>query len=453
MEAKPSVRKAYALHHLCLVAAFGLVLVVVPLSQALRELRSPSGDGVVALSVFRSAPSEKNLRAFEKRLDKSSHLQQQIRPLARELRFRLLGELGPKVLPGRGGWLFYKTGVDYLTQPYFRQLADTAGSNGVLLSRGLEQQGDPVETLADLRDQLAQRGIELLVVPIPGKASIYPERLSTSAAPEDAVHGHTARFAAELQKRGLSVLLLHQRLRQARDENQPALYLANDTHWSCRGVRIAAHAIGDWIKRRPWFAATIQGSQATRQATSPATRQATSQATRQVASQAAQPRVSQHLVRREVTVTRRGDLAKMTHLRQQSRRFPAEQLRCGRIFSAGGPYSEAEDPQQARVLLLGDSFSRIYETDAPESAGLPANLAFELQEGLTTIVNDGGASTLVRQELARDLTLLKGKRLVVYAFAERDVRFGLLGWKKIALFPKTSSGASHAAAAPQGAKP
>ena len=43
------------------------------------------------------------------------------------------------------------------------------------------------------------------------------------------------------------------------------------------------------------------------------------------------------------------------------------------------------------------------------------------------------SGTLVRQELARELDLLKGKRLVIWTFAERDLRFGMKGWEKIAL--------------------
>ena len=86
-----------------------------------------------------------------------------------------------------------------------------------------------------------------------------------------------------------------------------------------------------------------------------------------------------------------------------------------------------------RSCYYGGSFSRIYQSDEPEAAGWIANLAYELQTPLTTIVNDGGASTLVRQELARNLELLKDKRLVIWTFAERDLRFGMQGWQKIAL--------------------
>ncbi len=71
--------------------------------------------------------------------------------------------------------------------------------------------------------------------------------------------------------------------------------------------------------------------------------------------------------------------------------------------------------------------------DLPGAAGLIAQLAYELKMPLTSIVNDGGASTLVRQQLARQPELLKNKKLVIWQFVERDIRFGTEGWQDIQL--------------------
>jgi hypothetical protein len=87
--------------------------------------------------------------------------------------------------------------------------------------------------------------------------------------------------------------------------------------------------------------------------------------------------------------------------------------------------------------VLGDSFLRIYERDEPGSAGFIAHLARELSQPLASIVNDGGASTLVRQELSRKSGLLEGKSLVIWEFVERDIRFGMEGWQGVPL-PETA---------------
>jgi hypothetical protein len=52
---------------------------------------------------------------------------------------------------------------------------------------------------------------------------------------------------------------------------------------------------------------------------------------------------------------------------------------------------------------------------------------------LASIVSDGGASTLVRQTLARKKGVLRGKKLVVWEFIERDFRYGAEGWKDVEL--------------------
>ena len=75
--------------------------------------------------------------------------------------------------------------------------------------------------------------------------------------------------------------------------------------------------------------------------------------------------------------------------------FPAEDVRCEQVVAANGELYK-DDPHSP-VLVLGDSFMRKYEKDDPGSAGFIAHLARALHTPLAFIVNDGGASTLVRQ--------------------------------------------------------
>ena len=105
---------------------------------------------------------------------------------------------------------------------------------------------------------------------------------------------------------------------------------------------------------------------------------------------------------------------------------------CTQVMDAetGGRY--ADDPNSP-VLVLGDSFLRIFERDEPGSGGFVAHLAHNLGFGLTSIVSDGGASTLVRQQLSRKPALLKGKKVVIWEFVERDIRFGTEGWQRVPL--------------------
>jgi hypothetical protein len=370
---------------LTLTLLFLATILGVPLAQGIVEkLR---GDSVGALEVFKRRPSEPNLRLFEKEIEEASIVAQAVRPRFQLARYLVLRDLGEKALRGRRGWVYYHPELRYLGEPYFRRLK--------------REGDDPAETIADFAAQLQRRGVALLVVPVPSKPSVHPERLVPSLRPSLALATHTQRFIGELRGRGLHVLDLYPVLvarRQARPDD--ALFMATDTHWTGEGVRLAAAAIAAEIKGQGWY------------------RQLPASARRRY-------------VRQRVEVAREGDIPRMTQIPRREQLFGRETVAVYRVLDGvAKPY---EDSAGSPILLLGDSFSRIFQTDEPEAAGLIANLAHELGLPLTSIVNDGGASTLVRQELARDLEQLKGKRLVIWAFAERDIRFGMQGWQRIKL--------------------
>lgn len=122
----------------------------------------------------------------------------------------------------------------------------------------------------------------------------------------------------------------------------------------------------------------------------------------------------------------------MLQVPQIERTLTPERIVCRQVVL---PDTEASyrDAVESEILILGDSFLRIFEQDEPQAAGFIAHLARELRQPLTSIVNDGGASTLVRQALARRPALLVNKRLVIWEFAERDIRFGTEGWQVVPL--------------------
>jgi hypothetical protein len=143
-------------------------------------------------------------------------------------------------------------------------------------------------------------------------------------------------------------------------------------------------------------------------------------------------------------VDRTGDIGVMTTLpaglmRRLSNSFMPEKTRCYQVYAITrdargavcGRTLYKDDFKHSAILVLGDSFSRIYQTDEPRSAGWISHLARELSQPVASLVNDGGASTLVRQSLARKPNLLKGKKLVVWEVVERDFRFGDDGWKDV----------------------
>jgi hypothetical protein len=374
----------------CITVVFSfLALIMAPgLIQTASELRQ--GEPPRVLDVFHQLPSARNLHGYEQGLEETSLVIRRLRPWVQYLQWRFLGDAGEKALLGRDGWLFYRPSVRYLLE---RPPAPSTHHG---------DDDDPLPAIRSFRDQLRARGIRLLVVPVPGKESVYPGMLAGQA--EDAgviVCDETRQLLDRLKQCGIEYVDLFELFRRARQGEKPSnpvrLYLAQDSHWSPDGARVAAAAVR-----------------------------------RQVLAGGAVPPGDHVYALRPVTVRRHGDLVAMLHVPQIERALEPERLECLQVVQSdtGTVYSDRPDSQ---VLVLGDSFLRVYEQDEPEAAGFIAHLARELAQPLAAIVNDGGGSTLVRQELARRPALLRNKKLVIWEFAEREIRYGNQGWRIIPL--------------------
>ncbi len=141
---------------------------------------------------------------------------------------------------------------------------------------------------------------------------------------------------------------------------------------------------------------------------------------------------------RPAMVRRLGDVLQMLQVPQIERQFEPEAIDCSQVMRPDGGGIFRPTPQ-SEILVIGDSFLRIFEQDEPLAAGLIAHLSRALRRPVAALVSDGGASTLVRQELYRRPALLAGKKVVVWEFVERDIRLGAEGWQLVPL-PHESAG-------------
>ena len=81
----------------------------------------------------------------------------------------------------------------------------------------------------------------MLVVPVPSKASIYPEKL-TDRGDRTSPSSRTLNVLAALQTAGVETVDLFEAFHRSRgsgSEPTQTFYLARDTHWSPYGVRAA----------------------------------------------------------------------------------------------------------------------------------------------------------------------------------------------------------------------
>jgi alginate O-acetyltransferase complex protein AlgJ len=342
------------------------------------------------------------MHGFETRLEEESWLVEELLPPVQLLLTAGLGVGNEQVYLGRPGWLFYRPAVDALVAP---PLLDPS----VLRARrrGGESwepavEPDPRPALRELHALLARRGIRLLVVPAPGKASVHPERLSPRPLMPPLHDPAFAALGRELAGAGIGWLDLAPPLATAARESGRPQYLRTDSHWTPGGMDVAARSIADWVERH----AGLDGpKRAYRRA----------------------PGLVEGV----------GDLARMLELPAASGLYPPQRTTVLAVRGPDGtPWSA--DPG-AELLLLGDSFTNVYS--APDlgwggGAGLAEQLAFHLQRPVDRIAINAGGAHASRQALARELAAgrdrLRGKRVVIYQLAARELAWGdwqRMGWE------------------------
>lgn len=350
------------------------------------------------------------LRAFENKVEDENALVLAFRPKYQLAVWNIFNDPGEKVVLGSGAgrWLFYRQDVEFLVQPSPLDVRSAKLDN-------------PIQAILKFREQLKAKGVELLVVITPGKPSIYPERLTGVDGLKLAGHGKA--ILDSLTKLGLNTVDLYTPLLAAKvdDASLGALYLDDDTHWTPRGAELAAGEIAKKVNAMVDAGMIDIGEP------------------------------SMNYVVSDSLADRMGDIGEMSGLNKFNV-FKVQQV-TGHVIYQQEISERTEPPQdslldstvvrdtvktpfkddfrKSKILILGDSFSRIYQTDAPVNAGWIAHFAKNISRPVASIVSDGGASTLVREKLARKAGVLKGKKLLIWEFVERDLRFGAEGWKTI----------------------
>ena len=352
------------------------------------------------------------IQHYEDRLEEESWLTQRVLPPAQLVLSRVFGAGNEQAYLGRGDWLFYRPDIDSLTGHGFltpRELARRAESGNAWTP---PPQPDPVQAIVQFHAQLAAHGIELILLPVPGKASVHPEYFTRAFAPDTArLHNRSYRaFVRALEAKGIRVFDPTDQLAAFAHTHGTPAYLATDTHWTPAAMESIAAALAKEL--RPLLPAA------------PA---------------------APVFLRETARVTHLGDLGTMLKLPDDSRWPTQETVEIHPVRPAAAGTTGAIDPA-ADVLLLGDSFANIYALDSMgwgTSAGLAEHLALALNRPVDALRrNDAGAHAtreMLALELARGCNRLAGKKVVVWEFAARELVQG--DWKLLDLRPVTTPGA------------
>jgi hypothetical protein len=220
-----------------LVCAFLATIAAVPALQ-LASRRGPDVRPLVT-----GVPSECAIERFERAVEDDSLTGAWLLPRLQAFLTGALRVGNEQVYLGRDGWLFHRPGVDYAT------------GRGFLDAEALERrrrggdacegppEPDPVAAIAGFADELAGRGIHLVVLPTPVKAVVEPARFARRrVAPPFLQNPSFRAFSTALDARGVDVfdptpLLL-----------APDSYLPTDTHWRPEAVERVAAALAERLE-------------------------------------------------------------------------------------------------------------------------------------------------------------------------------------------------------------
>jgi len=396
-----------------IIGSFLLAIVAVPLAQLFAERHAASKSPTLPmLSMFKLLPKWDRIRltrtlhdvngllprreqtqTVERELETQSVIAQWLRPKAQSVLTSVLGVGNGQTYLGRDGWLFFRPDVDSVTGPPFLHPA-------VLRQRALTNkvQPDPIKAILDFRDQLAKRGIDLVVLPIPAKPTIDGEMLSAQIPQGHPLENPSfTEFKLRLQERGIqlfdpTVVLL----KQKQLGGGAPLYLQADTHWRPDTMELIAQAFASELHLQPL----------------------------------AHP-PDFHFTVRDVATG--GDITALLNLPPSQNIFPAQHVRIRQVNLGNNAWRPSSD---ADLLLLGDSFSNIFSLQSMgwgESAGFAEHLSVALGRPIDCILRNGDGAFATRELLSRELARghdrLAGKKLVVWEFSARELALG--DWKII----------------------
>jgi hypothetical protein len=382
-----------------LIMLFLLTIAAIPAIQLAGEFRAAGAiSRLPMLSIFKSLPwlpHSEDLKRVERTLENESLVSQWLLPRTQYLLTVLLGAGNEQVYLGHGHWLFYRADVDHVIGPPFL--------DPVRMKRRLQASRvppDPIQAIVDFRNQLAARGIDLVVLPVLVKPSIEGEMLAVSNANRAEAGGALPNpsfneFKARLEREKVRVFDPAMFLME-RGRNGP-LYLETDTHWRPETMEFVAERLADFLQL-PAAAGSILPS----------------------------------IIEKEIVS--RGDIAAMLKL-SRADKFPPEKVTIRQVVTGNALWRPSKE---ADVLLLGDSFSNIFSFEAMgwgESAGFAEHLSVALRRPIDCILRNSDASFATREilsnELARGRDRLAGKKLVIWEFAARELSFG--NWKLLDL--------------------
>ena len=258
---------------------------------------------------------------------------------------------------------------------------------------GQDSLHNPLPRLLELKKYLDSLNVQLLVVPVPVKEEIYGERLVEGTAADLCVNPAGREFTREMLAAGLDVLDLYPALMAAKSGDEPPHYSYQryDTHWSLPGMLAAMELLASRVTQYSWYAES-----------------------------GAQPG---SLNLQETKTVREGDL--VAHLPDAEKsKYPADTLPAMKIFKGTEAYKGGKN---SPILLMGDSFTGVFESVDQKSGGPGSLLAYATGLDVQVLTSWGGGPGVYHRmmKMKKDM---QSKRLVIYMMTARDFWQSPMEW-------------------------
>ena len=392
-----------------LIAGFLLVVFGVPVAQLISDFRRDPGlprerlellvgipaaflrpgppppadavfqDGPIASTLSRNRAAIAAMKRFETRLEEDSVIRDAVVPAFQSFLFRALGWGGESVVADGSDGLLLREDIDYLLSP---------DSEGFVASR---------TAVLDFAAALRARGISLIMVPVPVKASFAVGQFGIPASHPPIFHPSYSGWRETIEAAGVPVVAAGGVLRSFGSR----AFLRTDTHWTPEAMIAVAAESAAVVSRDPGLASS-----------------------------------SDYPVGYEVA-THRGDLAGLILPRGVPDSIDRET-----VTLRVPVLSEVEEGRgRPRVVVLGDSFTNIFRLERMgwgANAGFAEHLAAALPGIPVEVFAQNGDGAFASRERfaaawARDPERFQDLALVVWQFSRRELISG--DWGRGALPP------------------
>jgi alginate O-acetyltransferase complex protein AlgJ len=276
--------------------------------------------------------------------------------------------------PGQQGFLFFRNSLNYLVGGDLQK--QPAGKN-------------PLPSIAAFAQMLEGMGIDFLFIPVPVKPEVYPEMVGPAVPQEKGpyVNPFERKFLKELCEAGVEIIDLLPLMLAEKDRTAaPAepIFQKQDTHWTTRGLELAAQAIAERIKKYSWYQDV--------------------------------PKLAYTV--KDTTFTSMGDVVSRLKQTEQAKYKP-QTLTGRQVVSPAGTFYE--DQKNSPIFVIGDSFTGVYELTGCKYAGVSAHLAKNIGFPVQLFVSYGGGPTVVSKMKQMGKKELQGKKLVIWMMVARDL--------------------------------